>query len=159
MATREQVKLYLAYWFQLGKRVLLKNGEEAWQPQPVFFGNRYSYEFETCWQQMLEPDNGDCYLEGTEQTIQQLLTPVWDIVECAKCEMPVPMSHRGYLSSSCPCFDLPSWPNLELPLPRQPANNRQSLLNICRRLQKLGDCPAARKPWPPIPGGGGEFRK
>jgi hypothetical protein len=151
MATEQQVKLYLAYWFQLGKRILLRNGEEALQPKPVFSNSHYSQAFESCWQKLLDPKSRDCYLEGTEQTIQQLLSSSWDIVECAKCKMPVPVSHFGYLSQGCPCFDLSGWPNLEIPFPRQPANNRQSLQDICQRLQDSDRCLVPKKLSPPPP--------
>jgi hypothetical protein len=66
MASEQQVKRYLAYWFQLGKKVVIRNGNSALSPQPVMTGDRYSDEFESIWQQILSPDSGDCYLEGTQ---------------------------------------------------------------------------------------------
>jgi hypothetical protein len=133
MASEDQVKSYLAYWFQLGKKVLLDNGRETLYPQPLFEGNRYSQDFENCWQRILLAQ-GDCYLEGTEQSIQQLLTPAWEIVGCARCSMPVPISVVGRQSLICPCFDLSSWPNVELPLPRDPVDNQKHLSDIHQRL-------------------------
>ena len=134
MASEEKVKQYLAYWFQLGKKVLLRNGQETMLPKTVIEGDRYSREFESCWQHILESQTGDCYLEGTEQSIQQLLSPAWDITSCARCAMPVPTVSLGLPSPSCPCFDLPNWPNLELPQPRSPIDNSALLSKIKERL-------------------------
>lgn len=136
MSSYRQVKQYLAYWFQLGKKVLLRNGEQSLLPQPLFEGDRYSPEFEKCWQEILSPESGDCYLEGTDVPISELLTNAWEIEECARCAMPVPARTRGMPASCCPCFDLPSWPNLDMPQPRLPANTQQHLHEICNRLMK-----------------------
>lgn len=103
--SQEQVKRYLAYWFQLGKGVVFPKGQETLRPQPIFEGNRYSAEFEQCWQKILSTDTS-CYLEGTEQTIQQLLSPAWEIVGCPRCELPVPMTVAGVAAPVCTCFDL-----------------------------------------------------
>lgn len=159
MATEQQVKLYLAYWFQVGKRVLLRNGDEALLPKPIFSGNSYSQEFENCWRRLQEPQSGECFLEGTEQTIQQLLSSAWEIVECAKCKMPIPMSHLSNLSPGCPCFDISSWPNLELPLPHQPADNGKSLRDICQRLQRCDHFLEAKKLSSPQADDGGESHR
>jgi hypothetical protein len=136
MAPEQQVKRYLAYWFQLGKRVLIHNGDAALKPRSVMAGERYSDEFEDIWQQILSPDSGDCYLEGTEQTIAELLTPVWDLSPCARCEMPVPVKNVGMPAELCPCGDLPNWPNTELPLPREPVNSHERLSGIRDRLNQ-----------------------
>ncbi|MFM6190476.1 MAG: hypothetical protein ACKPEN_16815 [Planktothrix sp.] len=134
MASQHQVKQYLAYWFQLGKKVLIRNGAESRLPQPVIQGDRYSREFEDCWKEILSPESGECYLEGTEQTIAQLLSSEWEIESCARCSLSVPVKVSGLPATCCPCFDLPTWPNLEAPLPRLPVSTRLYLLNICNRL-------------------------
>ncbi|HEY9659576.1 MAG TPA: hypothetical protein V6C65_14045, partial [Allocoleopsis sp.] len=85
MASSDQVRRYLAYWFQLGKPVVIKNGETQILPQPVIQGDRYSPEFEACWQRIAAQDGRNCYLEGTAQTIEELLTPMWEIDPCARC--------------------------------------------------------------------------
>jgi hypothetical protein len=136
MASQEQVKEYLAYWFQLGKKVLIHNGQAALYPQPVIEGDHYSRAFEACWQQILLPESGICYLEGTEQTVEQLLSSAWIINSCPRCQMPVPMIDLGVQSPGCPCLDLPSWPNPEIPAPRSPINNSTYLNRIKDRLQK-----------------------
>lgn len=135
MASAQEVRHYLAYWFQLGKHLLIRNGQERLLPQPVIQGDRYSQEFEDCWQQIsVEPEN--CYLEGTEQSIAQLLTPVWEVAGCARCAMPVPVQSVGIPSLFCPCNDLPTWPNTEIPAPRSPVNTQAQLTDIRDQLLK-----------------------
>lgn len=133
MATKEEVKRYLAYWFQLGKKVVIGSEETHLLPQPIFQGDRYSQEFEDCWQKILS-SSGDSYLDGTEETIAELLTPAWDMVGCSRCSMPVPLRNMGMPPVSCPCGDLPGWPNTELPGPRCAINDQDQLKAIRNRL-------------------------
>lgn len=135
MTSAQEVRQYLAYWFQLGKRVLIRNGQESLLPQPVFQGDRYSQAFENCWQLLTSPDSGDCYLEGTQETIAELLTSEWVINPCARCSMPVPVRDVGMPPLSCPCNDLSNWPNTELPPPRSAVNSQAQLMDIRDRLQ------------------------
>lgn len=135
MATPTEVRQYLAHWFQLGKRIFLRNGQEALLPDPVIQGDRYSDAFEECWRRITAPEAGDCYLEGTQQTIQQLLAAEWELLPCARCTLPVPVYSHGVNSAPCPCNDLRGWPNLDLPLPRPPISSRECLQNICQRLE------------------------
>jgi hypothetical protein len=141
MASEQQVKQYIAYWFQLGKRVLIRNGREALLPQRVIQGDRYSDEFEECWQRIIAANAGDCHLEGTQETIAELLTPVWDLNSCARCSMPIPVRNLGLPPNSCPCSDLPSWPNLEVPLPRSPVDTQVHLNHLISRLLKKQKTP------------------
>ena len=136
MASEQQVKRYLAYWFQLGKKVVIRNGDSALLPQPVIAGNRYSDDFESIWQQILSPDSGDCYLEATDETIAELLTPKWEIESCARCDMPIPLRNVGMPPEVCPCCDLSTWPNTELPAPRSAVCSQQRLCEIRDRLHK-----------------------
>lgn len=136
MASEHQVKQYLAYWFQLGKRVMIKGGEDSLLPRPVIQGARYSQEFEDCWQRVKSSDSGDCYLEATNQTIAELLSPAWEINPCSRCSMPVPIRSIGVPSLDCPCIDVPDWPNTEMPLPRAPIDNQNMLLRIRDRLRQ-----------------------
>ncbi|GAB4374993.1 MAG: hypothetical protein Kow00121_20140 [Elainellaceae cyanobacterium] len=138
MASLDQVRQYLAYWFQLGKRLVINNGQEKVLPQPVIQGNRYSPEFEACWQQVMQVEGRNCYLEGTLETINQLLSSEWDIESCARCDMPVPMLSLGMRDPTCPCSDLPYWPNTELPPPRSPVDSYGQLNAIRARLLKSG---------------------
>ena len=136
MASEQQVKRYLAYWLQLGKRVVMQNGELVVRPQIVIAGDRYSDEFEKLWQAILSPVSGNCYLEGTDETIAELLTPVWSLEPCARCEMPIPVKNVGMPPEACPCFDLPWWPNLDLPAPREPIASQDRLNAIRDRLNQ-----------------------
>ncbi|MBE9037938.1 hypothetical protein [aff. Roholtiella sp. LEGE 12411] len=141
MATKQEVREYLAYWFQLGKKVITGNGQASFLPQSVLEGDRYSQEFEECWQKILSPESGDCYLEGTQETIAELLTPAWDMLPCSRCTMPVVARNVGMPALLCPCNNLPNWPNTELPAPRSPINTQQQLVLIRKRL--LDNLPSA----------------
>jgi hypothetical protein len=134
MATKQEVKKYLAHWFQLGKKVIFIKGNHSILPQPVLRGETYSPEFEDCWQTILKSEISDCYLEGTQETIADLLTPTWEILPCGRCAMPVPLKSLGMPSLLCPCYSLDSWPNTDLPAPRCPVNNQDQLKQIHNRL-------------------------
>lgn len=133
MAAPQQVKEYLAYWFQLGKHLKFDDGHTV-LPQPIITGDHYSPEFEACWQRILASGGADCYLEGTAQSVAELLSNRWDLQGCARCNMPVPILVLGVQDNACPCADLPNWPNLELPQPRLPVNSRNQLEQIRARL-------------------------
>ena len=140
MAAPDLVKRYLAIWFQLGKRVAAIDGCHFWKPTATLCGDRYAPEFERCWQEMIHDYRGACYLEGTNQTLAELLSPAWDIVGCARCPIPVPMRLSGPQSDSCPCADRPLWPNLDLPVPHAPLSSRDRLAQIRDRLaNRYGD--------------------
>ncbi|MBE9178351.1 hypothetical protein IQ268_07085 [Oculatella sp. LEGE 06141] len=138
MASEAQVRQYLAYWFQLGKKVVIHDGRETLLPQPVIQGDRYSAEFESCWQRVTASNSGTCYLEGTNQTIDELLSSRWDVSSCARCAMPVPQLNLGTPSLECPCTDLPGWPDTELPQPRSPVDSTDRLNQIRDRLLQVG---------------------
>lgn len=137
MATKQEVKDYLAYWFQLGKKVVIDNGTATLLPQPILAGSNYSPEFEQCWQKIIGSDTRSCYLEGTHQTIAELLTSEWEMSACARCNMPVVVRNVGMPPLVCPCHDLIGWPNTEVPPPRSPVNNQHQLSVIRDRLQNL----------------------
>ncbi|MBF2025445.1 MAG: hypothetical protein IGS48_01585 [Oscillatoriales cyanobacterium C42_A2020_001] len=137
MASEQQVRQYLAYWFQLGKGVVVRGDREALLPRPVIQGNRYSPEFEASWQRILADGAGNCYLDGTHQTIAELLTPFWEINPCARCSMPVPFRSPGLPAEpECPCSDISDWPNTEIPQPRSPVDTQSQLSLIRDRLRK-----------------------
>ncbi len=136
MASEVEVKQYLAHWFQLGKKVILNNAKEKLLPNSVIAGDHYSQAFEDCWRKILAANQGDSYLEGTEETIADLLSPSWEISSCANCEMPVPTKSLGVSSLPCPCQDIPNWPNTEIPQPRLPVSSQQSLSSIRKRLSR-----------------------
>jgi len=134
MASQQEVRQYIAYWFQLGKKVFVGGMQDAYTPQPVLQGNRYSQEFENCWNEIQQVKGEGVYLEGTEQTIAELLTPAWEILGCVRCDMPVPLKVMGMPPKVCPCHDLPTWPNTEIPVPRAPIDGDLRLIDIKARL-------------------------
>ena len=135
MASTNQVRTYLAYWFQLGKKLVWRNGEETLLPQPIIKGDRFSPQFEECWQKVMTIGGKDCYLEGSKETVEELLSSNWDIDGCARCKMPVAIVNSGIQSLECICSDLDNWPNDELPKPRSPLNNQVQLNRIRERLR------------------------
>jgi hypothetical protein len=140
MASSQQVRAYLAYWFQLGKPVVFQRSQSRCLPNPIFYHDNYSAEFEDCWQQLQAVGGQDCYLAGTDQTIAELLSPQWEINNCARCVMPVPMAIGPIADSqTCPCHDLPSWPNTDAPAPRAAVNSGQQLGRIRDRLETSYD--------------------
>jgi hypothetical protein len=136
MASLLEVKQYLAHWFQLGKKVYVRNGDLGLLPDKIFHDTHYSAEFDQCWELIISDRSGECYLEDTCQTIDELLTPEWDLVDCARCSMPIPLRIAGIPQESCPCLNLPHWPNTEIPSPRSQVAVRSKLANIQDRLTK-----------------------
>lgn len=139
MADSQEVKKYLAYWFQLGKKIVIPSLNTSLLPSRVINGDRYSVEFEECWRLVSDINTGDCYLEGTIQSIQELLSPKWEIKSCARCDMPIPMIQLGRQPSECVCSDVENWPNNDLPKPREPINNQQKLDEIKKSLINISN--------------------
>ncbi|WP_373479621.1 hypothetical protein [Geminocystis sp.] len=135
MASATEVKKYLAYWLQLGKKILIPSRNLSLLPSKIICGEGYSIEFEQCWELVADKKTGDCYLEGTKQTIQQLLSSKWEISNCARCAMPVPIIQLGIQDADCVCSDIKNWPNNELPKPREPINSKDKLKNIQKSLK------------------------
>ena len=135
MASATEVKTYLAHWFQLGKKLIWRNGEAELLPTKIIQGDRYSLEFESCWDKIMSVGGRDCYLAGSAATIQEMLSPAWTIDRCARCAMPVPIVATGTQPLECACSDLDNWPNSELPAPRSPIDSQTQLNNIRVRLQ------------------------
>jgi hypothetical protein len=141
MAMPTQVKTYLSYWFQLGRGLRMPPvvGGSALidtlvMPQAILADGQYSTEFEGIWRQLMQPPIAAAsYLDGTEQTIAQLLAPDWDIQDCARCNLPVPIKVAGLPPQSCPCDDLKNLPDLTL-MPHDPIDSQASLRRLCERL-------------------------
>lgn len=115
---------------------MLGEEQETLLPQPVIQGSHYSAQFEECWQRIVHDRSGNAHLEGTHQTIAELLTSAWEINPCSRCSMPVPFRSPGLPPAlACPCSDLPTWPNTELPFPRGPVNSQNQLSSIRDRLR------------------------
>ena len=142
MASPKEVQTYLAYWFQLGKPVHISNGRVTQRPIPVLEGNQFSRAFQDCWQTIMAMDGRDCYLEGSQETIEQLLSSQWEITDCARCGIPIAMPVLLPVAQLCPCGDIDNWPNDELPAPHMPINDRKHLGRLKTRLNEhpLADC-------------------
>lgn len=135
LTAADPIKVYLAHWFQLGKKLYFKTGQIGVCPNPVLIPGGYSQDFETLWQQITSGQAGDCYLEGTNETIAQLRQHHWDIIHCARCLMPIALPQSGLSPFNCPCAGLENWPNLELPSPRCPADSQTHLSGLQARLE------------------------
>lgn len=143
MASDIAVRQYIAHWFQLGKGVTTPDGQR-WQPRQILFGDRYSPEFEACWQAILQDKTA--YLQGTEQTIHDLRSDRWEMLPCSRCDMPIPLPVTGTsLPSACPCHDVPNWPHSQLPRPHSPQEVAAKTNQIRSRLASV----AATKTTPP----------
>jgi hypothetical protein len=137
MASAANVKKYLAYWLQLGQGMRLPQRSTVVKPRSILADGQYSPEFEALWQQLQNPQIAvDSYLEGTTQTIAQILSPEWEIHSCPRCELPVPIRVQGLPAEGCPCCDIPHLPNFETILPREPVKSQDVLAHICDRLQE-----------------------
>ena len=138
MASFPEVKQYLAHWFQLGRKVYAHNGDLPLLPTKVFQDLNYSAEFDRCWELITTEQAGDCYLEDTTQTIAELLTAKWDVVECSRCSMPVPLPVASAIPmEGCPCVNVSHWPNNEVPAPISRTVIGSKLSNIQQRLDDL----------------------
>lgn len=146
MASEQHVRHYLAYWLQLGKPLIINHGQARLHPHNVLSGSTYSQEFEQGWEMALRYASTS-YLEGVHPTIAELLSPVWEIVICSRCPMPVPMQVAGIPHHQCPCQDMESvWPNSDTLPPRSPVASQDVLLNICDNLKQWkGDTRPPRK--------------
>lgn len=141
MADPSEVKAYLACWFQLGKSVVVdaQQGRSTVKPSRVLGLNRWDPEFESCWQNLSQQAD-QTYLEGTEETLADLLSHQWEITHCARCDLLVPVPTQGPTTlGPCPCADLSNWPN-ELTLPPRletdPAFETATLTRVQSRLSK-----------------------
>jgi hypothetical protein len=142
MASHNQVKKYLAYWLQLGQGVRMSDpttrASTIVKPASVLADGAYSNDFESLWAQVQQPKIAqDSHLWGTEQTIGELLTPLWEINDCARCGLPIPMRVAGLPANTCPCSDVEQTPDLTICPPREPISTEQTLYRLHERLSQL----------------------
>ncbi|CAN1210724.1 hypothetical protein TUMEXPCC7403_11040 [Tumidithrix helvetica PCC 7403] len=137
MATCDVVKDYLAQWMQVGKKVLIQSENKSVGICKVIEGERYTQEFEALWTEISTIKAKEAYLEGTNETIQELLSDKWELVECPRCNLPSACIDMGMRETkACPCDTMKLWPNLETIAPRKPVKTAKYLNNICDRLLK-----------------------
>lgn len=137
MASAHLVKEYLAHWFQLGKPMVFGHENREVLPAPIFHQGSYSLAFESCWQQILERCGEGCHIKGTSVTVAMMLTSSWEVGQCPRCPMPIVMPTAGIKNDLCPCHDIPTWPNSELPAPRMGVDSGERLSNLRGRLQSV----------------------
>lgn len=136
MASSEQLRQYLARWFQLGKQVVVEPSGSLHRPESVTSAGQYSPAFEACWTALLEAGLQHCYLENTNQSLAALACNDWEITNCSRCSMPVAQSIGGISAVDCPCSDQDNWPNLDLPTPQAPQNWTQHIQALAERLRR-----------------------
>ncbi len=136
MAARSDVKQYLAYWLQLGKKIFIKGQPQAVGLDRVINHEQYDEVFEQLWLNVSGKQANLAYLEGTDETIQDLLSTEWQIVDCPRCELRLPCLDLGPRQfNSCPCEGLNNWPNYDTLQPRSPVITKTHLSSICDRLE------------------------
>jgi hypothetical protein len=138
MASTNDIKTYLAYWLQLGRGLWMPGHADRVRPATILGDGAYSADFEALWVQIQAPDVvAQSYLEGTDQTIGELLSPSWEINPCARCGLPIPFKTAGLsqADAGCPCADMSHQPDLSLIPPRAPISTQAVLGNICARLR------------------------
>lgn len=135
MAAKETVKAYLAHWMQLGKKLVIQGADLPIVIAKVIDGELYSQEFEQLWDQISSAGAKPAHLEHTDQTISELLSPHWEMIDCARCELLIPCVTSGPRQiEDCPCNNLSSWPNLTTIAPRIPIITARHLTGISDRL-------------------------
>lgn len=132
----DAVKRYFAMWLQMGKKVFIENQNKLLGMNCVVRGESYTNKFEQLWSEISDPRLGDVYLEGTDESVQELLSPKWEVIACARCAMPVPVGMGPQVAQVCPCDDLGVSPNLEAIAPREPVITAKHLSSIMSRLQQ-----------------------
>jgi hypothetical protein len=135
MASRTLVKNYVAQWMQMGKPVSLSTQGEQVRLYKILQGEKYSPSFNQLWDEISTTKAQEAYLNGTNQTISDLLSNKWEIIACARCNLLVPSIDIGPRTPvCCPCDDLPNHPNLELVSPHVPVTLASHLDDLCDRL-------------------------
>jgi hypothetical protein len=136
MSNYDAVKQYFAQWLQMGKRVFVERQNKFVAINRVIKGEGYSNEFESLWAEISDPGAGNVYLEGTNENVQELLRPEWELISCARCEMLVPCANLGPRDIPvCPCHDLGCFPNLDSIPARVPVVTNKYLSSIIARLE------------------------
>ena len=137
MSNYDAVKKYFAQWLQMGKKVFIQSQNKLVGVKCVVRGESYTNEFEQLWAEISDPRSGDVYLDGTDESIQELLSPKWEVVSCVRCEMPIPIGMGPQAAQICPCNDLGCYPNLEAIAPREPVITAKHLSSIMSRLKQV----------------------
>jgi len=131
------VKAYVAQWLQLGKRLELPGRSTTVAIAETVAGEKYTVNFESLWHSILHVELGNVYLSGTDVKIADLLAGKWDLHECARCGLPVPLPPLGQAQTGpCVCGDLSTWPNAETVPPHPPIASGVYLQGLRQRLEQ-----------------------
>ncbi|MDB9495349.1 hypothetical protein PN441_00210 [Spirulina major CS-329] len=147
MASPQQIKQYLAYWVQLGKGIVIGDRPPMYC-KTVLAKENYCNEFESIWQQVEACHGEGCHITGTDQELAELFSEQWNVTACYRCELLVPQKVRGMPATTCPCADIDTWPNLEIPKPRLPLSSNGHLAKISHRLTGLPHPVKSSQPLP-----------
>ncbi len=131
------VKAFVAQWLQLGKQLELPGRSRPAALAETVAGEQYTEAFEGLWHSILHVELGNVYLSGTDVKIADLLSGKWDLHECARCGLPVPLPPLGQAQAGpCVCADLDTWPNAETVPPHPPIASSVYLQDLRRRLEQ-----------------------
>ena len=140
MASRTLVKNYIAQWMQMGKSISLSTQGKQVSIYKIINGEEYSSLFNQLWDEISTTKADEAYLDGTDQTIDDLLSDRWEIIGCARCSLLVPSLDLGpRVPVCCPCDDLPTHPNLDLVAPHVPVKLSTAINELCDRLISKND--------------------
>ena len=140
MASRTLVKNYIAQWMQMGKSISLSTQGKQVSIYKIINGEEYSSLFNKLWDEISTTKADEAYLDGTDQTIDDLLSDRWEIIGCARCSLLVPSLDLGpRVPVCCPCDDLPTHPNLDLVAPHVPVKLSTAINELCDRLISKND--------------------
>lgn len=134
MASKTEVKEYLAYWMQLGRKLVV--ADRLVSLDQVVAGDHYTTRFEEIWQES-QAQAEFTSLEGSEVSLKQLFAPTYELLDCPRCHLPLPSPDLGPRpAQSCPCDHLKLLPNLDTVPPRLPIDTGAKLRSIYQRLPK-----------------------
>lgn len=92
MANKNEVKQYLAYWMQLGRKLILS--DRVVSLDQVIAGDHYTTRFEEIWQEgEARPEAAS--LEGANISLEQLFSANYELLSCPRCDLPLPSLTLG----------------------------------------------------------------
>lgn len=84
---------YVAYYLSRGKNIISSHQGSIPFEEPIYQYSGYQKQFEAFWQQLQQRrDFHDLYIDGDFYSFGQLLDDSCTIGECARCNLPTPMS-------------------------------------------------------------------
>lgn len=136
MATKKELKAYVALWMQLGKTLEYKEKTMLCPDIRNIYG--YTKEYDDFWEDVWKKKDY-VYLSYVNQSLGELNKEEWSLDFCAYCQMPSPLKVLGVTTDSCICGDLYLHPNKNLPLPRIPNISECKLMKLVNKLSSKYD--------------------